>query len=54
MLISEVIACLVRVQEEHGDLVVEGYNYSDCDTGLVEPPEVETDRHGRTYVVLRP
>ncbi|MFD3978248.1 hypothetical protein ACFWR6_06645 [Streptomyces griseus] len=54
MLISEVIAHLARVQEKHGDLVVEGYNYSDCDTGPVEAPEVETDRRGRTYVVLRP
>ncbi|WP_158101247.1 hypothetical protein [Streptomyces griseus] len=54
MLISEVIARLAQVQEEHGDLVVEAYNYSDCDTGPVDVPDVETDRHGRTYVVLRP
>ncbi|MEU6628472.1 hypothetical protein ABZ905_09270 [Streptomyces parvus] len=54
MLISEVIARLARVQEEHGDLVVEAYNYSDCATSPVDVPEVEADGRGRTYVVLRP
>ncbi|MEU2487027.1 hypothetical protein ABZ593_20765 [Streptomyces sp. NPDC012617] len=54
MKVSEVIAHLHRVWEEHGDLEVQAYNYSDIDTSAVETPEVVSDRRGSRHVVLRP
>jgi hypothetical protein len=52
--ISEVIARLHRLWEDHGDLEVRAYDYADITPSVVETPEVETNPQGETYALVRP
>lgn len=54
MTISEMVARLHRLWEEHGDLEVRADDYSDISPSLVEPPAVETNAQGEKYVLVRP
>ncbi|MGW6391227.1 hypothetical protein ACWFR1_12160 [Streptomyces sp. NPDC055103] len=54
MKISKLIARLHRMWEEHGDLEVRAYDYSDISPSPVETPEVETNGAGEKYALLRP
>ncbi|MBT2490648.1 hypothetical protein J7E96_19435 [Streptomyces sp. ISL-96] len=54
MKISDLIPRLHRMWEEHGDLDVRAYDYSDITPSVVETPEVESNKQGETYVLLRP
>lgn len=52
MKISEVVADLLRVQAEHGDLEVEAYSYGDY--APVSEPVVRTPREGEPFVLIEP
>lgn len=52
--ISQVVADLLRLQAEHGDLEVQAYSYSDCTHMPVGEPTVVTPRKGPAYVLVEP
>lgn len=52
--ISQVVADLLRLQAEHGDLEVQAYSYSDCTHMPVGEPIVVTPRKGPAYVLVEP
>ncbi|GAA2948136.1 hypothetical protein ACFPN0_15310 [Kitasatospora cinereorecta] len=54
MTISQLIARLHTLWEEHGDLEVRAYDYSDICPSPVETPEVETNGGGEKYALVRP
>ncbi|MGD9485750.1 hypothetical protein WDH52_21270 [Streptomyces sp. TRM70308] len=54
MNISDLIPRLHRLWEEHGDLEVRAYDYSDISPSPVETPEVETTAEGERYALVRP
>lgn len=54
MKISEVVADLLRVQAEHGDLEVQAYSYSDWNHMPVGEPTVHTPRKGPAFVLVEP
>ncbi|MEW2568306.1 hypothetical protein [Streptomyces sp. NPDC047070] len=54
MKISEVIADLLQLQAEHGDLEVQAYSYGDIEDGPVAEPLVRTPKKGPAYVLIEP
>jgi hypothetical protein len=52
--ISELIADLLRIQAENGDLVVQAYSYGDISNMPVAEPTVHQDRVGPSYVLVEP
>lgn len=54
MKISELVADLLRIQAENGDLEVQAYSYGDIDNMPVAEPSVRKDRTGPSYVLVEP
>lgn len=54
MKISELVADLLRLQAENGDLEVQAYSYGDISYMPVAEPTVHQDRTGPSYVLVEP
>ncbi len=54
MTISEVVADLLRIQAEHGDIEVQAYCYADIAYAPVDEPSVRTPRNGPPVVLIEP
>lgn len=54
MKISELVADLLRIQAENGDLEVQSYSYGDIEDAPVAEPTVRTPKRGPSYVLVEP
>ena len=54
MKISELVADLLRIQDEDGDLEVQAYSYGDIEYGPVAEPTVHAPRKGPSFVLIEP
>lgn len=54
MKISEVVADLLQLQAEHGDVEVCAYSYGDIEDAPVSEPVVRTPKKGPAYVLVEP
>lgn len=51
---SDVIAMLQQIEEQHGVMEVQAYDYAEISPDAVTTGEFQKDRQGTTCVLLRP